>query len=271
MKPEGVENESVEQIAFADRVLLNKTDLVSEEHLVELEKRIKGINHAAPILRANLAVNPCPMDFILGINAFDLDKVLAMDPSFLSDQEHQHDKSVTSVGFKFVADFNIRKLNRMISQLLQEKGTDLLRYKGVLSVKHAPEKFVFQGVHMLFDGKFSDDHLWTENEVRENRFIFIGKNLDRQELETKFRSCIDNPNAVLRFPVGTKVEANCEEGWVLGTIAAQREDGNAYRIKLKNSPMSVFAPDDDDMFVRAAPAKKNKKQNKKQKNKSLKK
>lgn len=259
MKPEGVENESIEQLAFADRILLNKTDLVSDEYLLQLEQRIKSVNHAAPILRANLAVAPCPMDFILGVNAFDLNKVLAMDPAFLVDQQHQHDASITSVGFKFLADFNIRKLNRMISSLMQDKGTDLLRYKGVLSVKGSSAKFLFQGVHMLFDGTFSDDHHWGADEPRENRFIFIGKNLNRDELEAQFRGCVTDPNEVLRFAVGKKVVANTEDGWVPGTIAAVNERGNAYRIKLKNSAESVYAPEDDDVFVRAAPAKKSKK------------
>lgn len=129
IKADGAENESVEQVAFADRVLLNKTDLASEEELIEIEKRIKSINASAPIMRANLKVKPCPMDFILGVNAFDLDKILSFDPSFLEDVEHVHDQSVSSVGFHFEADFNIRKLNAMISTLLREKGNDLLRYK----------------------------------------------------------------------------------------------------------------------------------------------
>merc|ERR1712100_64043 len=130
-KPEGVENEAVEQVAFADRVLLNKTDLVEAPYLDEVEKRIRMINEKVSIKRC-LNSN-VPMDFILGINAFDLDKIMAMDDGFLDDvHEHQHDDRVSSVGINVKGEVDQKKLNEWLGWLLREKGNDLYRTKGVL-------------------------------------------------------------------------------------------------------------------------------------------
>merc|ERR1739845_285297 len=122
-KPEGVENEAVEQIAFADRILLNKCDLVEEEELVEVEKRIRAINQKVPIKRTtNSEVD---MDFILGIRGFSLDKIIEMDDAFLEDShDHQHDSRVSSVGIEIKGEVVQQKLNEWISWLLREKGVD---------------------------------------------------------------------------------------------------------------------------------------------------
>merc|ERR1711933_164299 len=122
-KPEGVENEAVEQIAFADRILLNKCDLVdSEEDLKEVEKRIRAINETVPIKRTtNSEVD---MDFILGIKGFSLDKIIEMDDAFLEDShDHQHDSRVSSVGIDLPGEVVQQKLNEWISWLLKEKWT----------------------------------------------------------------------------------------------------------------------------------------------------
>merc|ERR1712070_1082099 len=149
-KPEGVENEAVEQIAFADRILLNKCDLVdSEEELKDVEKRIRAINESVAIKRCtNSEVD---MDFILGIHGFSLDKIIEMDDAFLEDShDHQHDPRVSSVGIEVKGEVVQQKLNEWISWLLREKGVDLFRSKGVLAVKGMKQKFVFQAIHMLF-------------------------------------------------------------------------------------------------------------------------
>jgi G3E family GTPase len=270
IKAEGAENEAVEQVAFADRILLNKTDLATAEELAAIEARIKSINAAAPILRANLKVQPCAMDFLMGVEAFSLEKILSFDPTFLQDVEHQHDKTVTSVGLQFEGDLSIRKLNAMISNMLKIKGADLLRYKGILSVKGSQAKFVFQGVHMLFDGEFAQGHQWQPTERRVNKFVFIGKNLDRAEIEANFRSCLQVDGGPLRFAVGANVLANTEEGWVKGKIIALWEDGNPYVIKLKGSSTCVFAPEDLDLFVKADTAASSKSESKKSKTKERK-
>eukprot|EP00931_Biecheleriopsis_adriatica_P023674 TRINITY_DN148_c0_g1_i2.p1 TRINITY_DN148_c0_g1~~TRINITY_DN148_c0_g1_i2.p1 ORF type:complete len:460 (-),score=138.87 TRINITY_DN148_c0_g1_i2:259-1638(-) len=187
-KPEGVENEAVEQIAFADRILLNKCDLVeSEDDLKEVEKRIKAINETVPIKRTtNSEVD---MDFIIGIKAFALDKIIEMDDAFLADShDHQHDSRVSSVGIDVPGEVVQQKLNGWISWLLQEKGVDLFRSKGVLAVKGMKEKYVFQAIHMLFAN--SNQGSWEPGEERRCKMVFIGKNLNREELTSGFMKCI---------------------------------------------------------------------------------
>lgn len=189
-KPEGVENEAVEQIAFADRILLNKCDLVdSEEKLLEVEKRIRAINEAVAIKRTtNSEVN---MDFILGIHGFSLDKIIEMDDAFLKDShEHQHDPRVSSVGIDVPGEVIQQKLNSWTSWLLKEKGVDLFRSKGVLAVQGMKEKFVFQAIHMLYAN--SQEGAWAEGEERRCKMVFIGKNLSREELTKGFMACMAN-------------------------------------------------------------------------------
>jgi len=134
-KPEGVENEAVEQIAFADRILLNKCDLVeSEEELKEVERRIHAINEKVQIKRTTNS--EVEMDYVLGIRGFSLDKIIEMDDAFLEDShDHQHDSRVSSVGIDVAGEVVQQKLNDWISWLLKEKGVDLFRSKGVLAVK----------------------------------------------------------------------------------------------------------------------------------------
>merc|ERR1712217_718719 len=163
-KPEGVENEAVEQVAFADRILLNKCDLVdSEEELVEVEKRIRAIN--AKVLIKRTTNSEVEMDFILGIHGFSLDKIIEMDDAFLEDShDHQHDSRVTSVGVDIEGEVVQQKLNEWIGWLLKEKGTDLFRSKGVLAVKGMKQKFVFQAIHMLFAN--SNQGCWEPDEEK---------------------------------------------------------------------------------------------------------
>uniref|UniRef100_A0A6U6U3Q7 CobW C-terminal domain-containing protein n=1 Tax=Alexandrium andersonii TaxID=327968 RepID=A0A6U6U3Q7_9DINO len=243
-KPEGVENECVEQVAFADRVLLNKTDLVESTALDETEKAVRGINANAEIIRTQYGqVEPKKL---INIQAFALEKVLEMDPEFLkTDGEHQHDSSVSSVSVRFDGELNHQQLRMWISELQQNHGKDLFRYKGVLAVKGMPHKFIFQGVHMLFNGKFDDRFAWKRDEVRECRLVFIGRKLDRKFLEEGVMGCKVVP---LRFQVGDAVEANCD-GWEPGRIIALWDDGNPYRIRLESGD-EVWGPVDTDQFVR---------------------
>merc|ERR1712003_511749 len=187
-KPEGVENEAVEQIAFADRILLNKCDLVeAEEELAEVEKRIRAINAKVPIKRTTNS--EVEMDFILGIKGFSLDKIIEMDDAFLAEaQDHQHDSRVSSVGIDVPGEVVQQKLNDWISWLLREKGVDLFRSKGVLAVKGMKQKFVFQAIHMLFAN--SQQGAWQPDEERRCKMVFIGKNLNREELTDGFMKCM---------------------------------------------------------------------------------
>lgn len=186
-KPEGVENEAVEQVAFADRILLNKCDLVDEAELAEVERRIRMINESVQIRRT--VQSQVDMDFILGIKAFDLDKILEMDDGFLADDaEHQHDDRVTSVGLHVPGEVDQQRLNEWLAWLLKERGVDMFRTKGVLAVHGMKDKFVFQAVHMAFAG--SPQRAWADGEERVCKLTFIGKNLNREELENGFRKCL---------------------------------------------------------------------------------
>jgi len=246
-KPEGVENESEEQLAFADKILLNKIDLVDAEQLEKVKQKIKGVNSYADILECQLNSKPVEMSDILDLGKFDLDRVNEMDPEFMKeDAEHQHDSSVTSVGFKFGADqqLDLQKLMQWINTLIQKYSLDLFRYKGVIAVKGMENKYVFQGVHMLFGGDFAQQK-WGDSE-RKSCFCFIGRDIGRMNLEQGFRACIAKP---LRWKVDHKVLANTSEGWSKGQIIKEWDEGNAYRIRLDNGT-EVWAPVDDDRFVR---------------------
>jgi len=302
-----------EQIAFADVILLNKTDLVTPAELDALERKIRGMNAAAKVHRTtNSAIG---MDAILNVGGFNLDRALEVDPKFLEPEypfewggvyrldagayefvlrdgpdpamnavllpapggdaaglkavehaavltfsaderplppgstlaagetlsrlelpggearfpvvvdrpgfyalftehhpdefgaefrgpggpvppaaaneykpDHEHDEEVSSVGIAIPGDLNAKKLNAWMSDLLRTKGQDIFRMKGVLSIKGDKKRFVFQGVHMLFDGR--EDRPWGPGEDRTNKLVFIGRNLDRAELTEGFRSCL---------------------------------------------------------------------------------
>ena len=248
-KPEGVENESVEQLAFADRIMLNKIDLVSKEELGEVETRIKSINRFAPMYHTeNSIIDPKEL---INIGSFDLERTLEMDPEFLdTDAEHEHDERVTSTSSRFEGALNVNKLERWIGDLMQSKGEDLFRYKGVLAVEGMDQKFVFQGVHMLFGGGFSSEVApWKEGEARECRFVFIGRDLDHEDLQSGLMECRAEE---LRFNVGDIVYANIGE-FTEGKILKCWDEGNPYRVEIQNEEKSnVWVPIDSDDYVRVA-------------------
>ena len=193
IKPDGVENESVEQVAFADRIVLNKIDLVTDDETKQaLISKIRKINARARIIETTHAA--VDIDDVLGIRAFDLATVVEMDDAFLDDNgTHEHDSSVTSVGFTIAEPLNLEKLNAWIGSLLREKGVDIFRSKGILSIEGSLEKYVFQGVHMMMEMTSSAEGAfpkWNEDEARSSRMIFIGRNLDRDELERGFKQCL---------------------------------------------------------------------------------
>lgn len=179
-------NEAQEQIAFADVILLNKTDLVTPETLEELEQRIRGMNPMAKLYRTQNA--QIEMDAILGVKAFDLNRALEIDPSFLNEDAHEHDESVYSVAIIEPGAIDGERLNNWLGELLRTKGTDIFRMKGILNIAGIDQRFVFQGVHMLFEGK--PDRPWKPNETPKNELVFIGRNLDEAQLREDFRACL---------------------------------------------------------------------------------
>ncbi|MCW5559182.1 MAG: GTP-binding protein [Verrucomicrobiae bacterium] len=303
------------QIAFADTILLNKTDLVSDAEIPALEARLRKMNAAATLYRTQNA--QLPVDQVVNIRAFDLDHKLSLNADFLQEElpfewgglyrlgagtydftfqlgpdplmdlvilpvaddrpetlheerltamklfsapaspvkagggivpglrlhkllfddafassftlripaaglyalytqhgpdefqmtftreaqaiaplltreyslpGHEHDETVTSVGIEETRELDPRRLNAWMSELVQVKGTDIFRMKGILNIKGSPNRFVFQGIHMLFEGKM--DRPWAPDEIRRSQLVFIGRNLDREELNRRFRRCL---------------------------------------------------------------------------------
>ncbi|MGB3655994.1 MAG: GTP-binding protein [Rivularia sp. (in: cyanobacteria)] len=179
-------DEAQEQIAFADVILINKTDLVTNEQLEELENRIRGMNAIAKIYRTQDA--KLEMDALLGVKAFDLNRALEIDPEFLGEDAHEHDESVYSVALVEEGALDGDKLDKWLSNLLQTQGPDIFRTKGILSIAGEESRFVFQGVHMLLDGR--PDRPWKKDETRKNELVFIGRNLDEAKLRQEFKACV---------------------------------------------------------------------------------
>ncbi len=182
-------DEAIEQLAFADVILLNKTDLVTAAELEALEQRIRGMNAIAQIYPTQDA--QIDMDHILGVGAFDLDRALEIDPNFLGEDAHEHDETVGSIAIVEMGAIAGEKLNAWIGELLRTQGPDIFRMKGILNIAGEDRRFVFQGVHMIFDGKA--DRPWKPTETRKNELVLIGRNLDETQLKAAFRNCLVNP------------------------------------------------------------------------------
>jgi G3E family GTPase len=178
-------HEAADQIAFADVIVLNKTDLVTPEELEAVEQQIRRINKFAKIHRSTKA--DVPINELLNQGAFDLKRVLAQTPDFLTDDTHEHNDDVTSVGFEVATPIDPERFNAWIGALLAERGQDLLRTKGILSYAGDDRRFAFQAVHMIADGDFIGP--WKDDEARTSRIVFIGRNLNRPQLRRGFESC----------------------------------------------------------------------------------
>lgn len=182
----GVHHEADEQVAFADVLLLNKTDLVDPEGLDAVEARLRKINPLAKIIRT--AHCQAPLDELVDLNAFSLDRVLQMEPDFLeSDHHHHHDDDVTSLSFTSDEPLDLDKFQSWFGALLRDKGQDILRSKGIMDFVGEPERYVFQGVHMLMSG--APMGAWPAGKPRQSRVVFIGRNLAEMGLKEGFEAC----------------------------------------------------------------------------------
>lgn len=179
-------HEAEEQIAFADVLLLNKVDLVDDSALTRVKERIRKINPFAKIIQTTRC--DAPLDEVVGLNAFSLERVLEVEPDFLeSDHDHEHDDDVTSLSFVSDTPLDMDKFQTWFGDLLRTKGQDILRSKGILDFQGEEERYVFQGVHMLMDA--SPMGSWAEGKKRSSRIVFIGRNLDSMNLEEGFENC----------------------------------------------------------------------------------
>ena len=207
--------EAEDQIAFADVILLNKTDLVTEDELADVERLIRAINPTAPIHHTTRS--KIDLGQVLGRGAFDLQRALENDPHFLDhddadhicgpdcdhdhhhDHEHDHhhghhhhgaadihDITVKSVSLRG-GEMNPQRFFPWIEKITQTQGPNILRLKGIIAFAGDPERYVVQGVHMIIEG----DHQrpWKDGEPRESRLVLIGRDLDEELLERTFAAC----------------------------------------------------------------------------------
>ena len=177
--------EAAEQIGFADVIVLNKIDLVTQDELAAVEASIRAINPFAKIHHASRG--NVPVAALLNQGAFDLRRVLAERPDFLEDEAHEHNEEVRSMSFEVAAPIDPERFNAWIGALLAERGGDLLRTKGILAYAGEDRRFAFQAVHMIADGDFIGP--WKAEEPRTSRLVFIGRNLNRPQLRRGFESC----------------------------------------------------------------------------------
>jgi G3E family GTPase len=206
--------EAAEQIAFADQIVLNKTDLVSEAELASLEARLRRINPLAPIHQTQRA--RVPLDKILSRGGFDLDRIVSLEPQFLQrvggeaehvhdehcghehggqdrhaqhahEHDHRHDDEIASVSLSSRRPMNRELLSDWLGQLVARQGRDILRLKGIIDLQSDSKRFVVQGVHMLLEGQ--PQRPWKAGEVRGSRLVLIGRKLDAQALQAGFDAC----------------------------------------------------------------------------------
>jgi G3E family GTPase len=207
--------EAAEQIAFADQIILNKTDLVTEEELRAVEASIRRLNPLAPIHRAQRS--NVPLDLVLGRGSFDLARIEEIEPDFLNpahgepghvhdedcghdhhahdhhhhDHDHGHDieaSGIRGVSLTATKPLNANKVTAWLNEVLQAQGPDILRAKGILDVAGEDRRLVFQAVHMILEGDFQG--LWRDGADRYSRLVFIGRNLDEAKLREGFEASI---------------------------------------------------------------------------------
>ncbi len=179
-------HEAQEQVGFADRILMSKTDLVTEDDVKALVERLKRMNPRAPVKKVHFG--EAPIEEILDIRGFNLNAILELDPEFLVDAHHDHHDQVASFVFRSDKPFDGDKLENFLSGMIQVYGPDLLRYKGVLWMKGKANRVVFQGVHMMMGGDMGKP--WARGEKKQSILVFIGKNLPKDLFLAGLEQCL---------------------------------------------------------------------------------
>jgi G3E family GTPase len=224
--------EAAEQIAFADQIILNKTDLVTPAELAAVEAAIRRINPLAPIHKAQRA--NVPLDAVLGRGGFDLERIVSLEPEFLNpphgeaghvhdehcghdhhdhghDHGHVHDEhcghdhhghdhhdhaapapihdpGIRGISLTLEKPVDGRRFTQWVDRLLQTRGPDILRAKGIVDVQGEEHRLVFQAVHMILEGDLQ--RKWQDGERRYSRMVFIGRDLDEAELRAGLEACV---------------------------------------------------------------------------------
>jgi len=202
--------EAVEQVAFADQIVLNKTDLVSERELRDVETCLRKLNPLAPIHRAERS--NVPLEAILERKSFDLDRITALEPDFLNPahgepghvhdencdhahghehHDHTHDDEIKSVALTSNEPMDRKKITRWITDITQNQGQNILRAKGIIDIAGNDRRLVFQAVHMVLEGNLQRE--WKSDEKRCSRIVFIGRELDAATLQAGFAACTAVP------------------------------------------------------------------------------
>ena len=172
-------HEAQEQVGFADRILLTKTDLVDADSVRALRQRLTRINPRASIAESRKGV--AALEDVLDIRGFNLNAILDIEPDFLSDVTHTHDDEITSFVFRETKPLGLEKVEDFLSSIVQVHGAQLMRYKGILNIAGVDQRVVFQGVHMLMGSDMGSP--WAPGELRETKMVFIGRDMPREVLE----------------------------------------------------------------------------------------
>ena len=246
-KPVGVHNnEAMEQLCFADCIILNKTDMVNEEELQVVKERLHEINPMVQIVCTEYCkVGRKKMG---KMRTFSLSRAIELYPDFLdANVKHsfEHDRAVSSHSYQFEGLSNPTLVAGWISDAVGFPA-NWYRCKALLNIAGDDRKYIFQGVRRHICGKFSDQK-WAKDEKRESRAIFIGKDLDKDFIQQRMVDCQCTED--LRFRVGDKILANVGE-WKPGIITKLWDEGNPYKIELEDEEgRCVYAPTDTDTYV----------------------
>ena len=179
-------HEAQEQVGFADRILITKTDVVQPDEVAQLRQRLVKMNPRAKIGEAKHGV--AAIDDLLDIRGFNLNAILEIEPDFLTDVDHEHDDEVTSFVFRESRPLSLERVEDFLSGIVQVYGTKLMRYKGVLSIRNVEQRVVFQGVHMLMGSDIGA--AWKPGEMRDSKMVFIGRDIPKDVLLDGLAQCV---------------------------------------------------------------------------------
>lgn len=179
-------HEAQEQVGFADRILLSKTDLVTADHALAITARLRQMNARAPIEHSDFGRTD--ISKLLDIRSFDLDAILEIEPDFLEDVSHEHDDDVSSFVYRSAAKLDADRLEEFFGSIVQIYGAAMLRYKGVLNLAGVERRMVFQGVHMIFGANVGK--AWRPDEIRETKIVFIGRQLPQDLFRQGLDRCV---------------------------------------------------------------------------------
>jgi G3E family GTPase len=189
-------HEAQEQVGFADRILITKTDVVQPDEVARLRQRLVRMNPRAKIGEARHGV--AAIEDLLDIRGFNLHAILEIEPDFLTDVDHEHDDDVSSFVFREDKPLDLDRVEDFLGGIVQVYGTRLMRYKGVLNIKGMKQRVVLQGVHMLMGSE--EGSPWKPGEKRESKMVFIGRDMPRDVLLDGLAHCVSGNGGRVNHP-----------------------------------------------------------------------